>query len=208
MGARGLTMGEKLYHGFYFSPWPFIWNKFHSNRTINVEVRYLGETLSPMGKRGLTMGEKLYFISHHSLPYEKTQGRHSPAKSRRLLVWLVFFLLQMGKKKWTNERKKCNQMCEKDEEQSFIWNKFHSNRSIIVEVHCLGETFPPIGGEGLTMGEKLYHGFHFSPWPSIWNKFHSNRTIIVEDRYLGETFSPMGARGLKLASPTILRGHN
>ena len=30
------------------------------------------------------------------------------------------FLLQMGKKNGTNERKKSNQMCEKGEEQSFI----------------------------------------------------------------------------------------
>ena len=87
--------------------------------------------------------------------------------------------------------------------------KFHSNRSIIVEVNCLGEMFSPMGARGLTIGEKIVSGFSFLTIP-----FHMKQVSLKSDHYCGSSlfggkrFSPMGERGLKLASPTILRGHN
>ena len=62
MGVRELTMGEKLYHGFYFSSLPSIWNKFHSNRCMIVEVHCLGETFFPHGGNGVDHGGEKYSI--------------------------------------------------------------------------------------------------------------------------------------------------
>ena len=52
-GGKGVDHGGKIvWWFFHFSPWPSIWNKFDSNRTIIVEVHYLGENVFPPWGQG------------------------------------------------------------------------------------------------------------------------------------------------------------
>ena len=120
-----------------------------------VEVKCLEETLSPMGARGLTMGEKI-------------------------ISWFSCLIIT-----------------------------FHMKQVSLKSVHYCGSSlfggnfFPP-WRKGVDHGGKMYHGFHFSPRPSIWNKFHSNQTIIVKVHYLGETLPPMGKGGWPWGKNSIM----